>query len=361
MPLNGTAQLPLQRDQSLRIKGMEHCRADHTDFQRSKKSTSTWDYLTLQLGDDFAQGELKHHLALVAEEHLNRPQDGFSLDFLPLFTATAVQGKVDRLLPIEAAWQLVRLSAKLFDDVEDGDAKDQSANFTNLATCCLVASHMVLDKLTDFGFTAQQAQQIKSKYNLACMRACEGQQTDIILAKEQKVLTPDQWLQMTQGKSGYLFAWACWAGVMAAGGSKKEQDSFWKFGMHLGVLIQIADDYNDLWNTPDTIKLSAFYSSLPFSYAHFESENEDRKILIAIVSQALINNSSQVARLRELISELGGQKFVLAAAWVERLEAVQAVTDILTASIINKEIIEFVNRIFPALITFDHTSYDQIS
>lgn len=337
---------------------MGHFIAEPCVAQQPVTGNSTWEFLAQMLSGVLKQGDLKQHVFRIAEKHLNQPQDRFSLDFLPLFTATVVQGNIDRLPPVVAAWQLVRLSAKLFDDVEDGDVGDQSASYTNLATSCLFAAQLALDKLPEYDYSTQQVQQIRSRFNLACIKACEGQHTDIALVSNHKILDPDQWFGMTQAKSGYLFAWASWAGVLAVGGSKKVQTSFWDFGMQLGELIQIADDFNDLWNTLEEIRLSAFFSSLPFCYAYYEADPNEKNELIKCFSQSGKENAARVAELRKMISDLGGQKFVLAAAWVKQQEALRSLEGLWPSDDKNEEITTFVTRIFPAINSLTTSSYD---
>src|SRR3990172_12240121 len=56
----------------------------------------------------------------------------------------------------------------------------------------------------------------------------------------------EQWLEIAGAKSGELFALACRCGARLATNDPARLKGFSDFGHHLGILLQILDDLEDL-------------------------------------------------------------------------------------------------------------------
>lgn len=259
---------------------------------------------------------------------------------------------------ITAAWQLIRLAAKLFDDVEDGESRDRSAEFTNLATGYLFAAHMPLEKLPEYGIPWEPYQRLKKEFNRACLETCAGQAVDLSTRWDRAVPTPDDWLDVARAKSGALFAWASWAGALVARASTEVQDALWEYGLHLGILVQIADDYNDIWDSPSRSDLSTQRVTLPVSYAHFVANNDERECLISMIRGTTQGQPDALSKERNLLTALGAQKFMLAAAQAQRQAAIEAINYIGLSNPANQKLVTLLNKTFPALVQFPHTSHE---
>src|SRR5450759_1291544 len=125
--------------------------------------------------ESIPEGNFRQQMQLTAGRYVDQSQDGLSFGFLPTIICSAISGETGKAIPVTAGWQLIQIAAKLFDDIEDGEATDRIANATNLATGFLFAAHHALDRLIDYGVSHEQSNQVKVGLNHACLRACAGQ------------------------------------------------------------------------------------------------------------------------------------------------------------------------------------------
>ena len=220
-----------------------HRKQKASDFSRVS------DFISGVIWESILESEYQRRLDRMAAP-IQGSQSGLTLEHLPSITCIAVAGNPAKAIPVTAAWQLIRLAAKLFDDVEDGEAGDRSAELNNLATGCLFVAHAALEKLTEYGIPWEQSQRVKKRFTQACLQTCQGQDVDLSTRWDREIPTPDDWIEVAQAKSGMLFAWGSWAGAVVAGASQEMQVGFWEYGLHLGILVQIADDYNGIWHSP---------------------------------------------------------------------------------------------------------------
>jgi geranylgeranyl pyrophosphate synthase len=294
----------------------------------------------------------------MATSLLQDSQDALSVNLLPSILCSTVVATSDKAIPVTAAWQFIRLAAKLYDDVEDGEAGDFGAEVTNLATGYLFAAHAALDRLTEYGISWEQSQRVKTSFNRACLHTCVGQDADLSTRWDRMVPSPDDWLEAARAKSGVLFAWASWAGALVAGTNQEVLEGFWKYGLHLGILVQIADDYNGIWGSPLKSDLSAYRVTLPISYAHFVANNDEREILLGLLREANLGNTDIISKGQDMLSALGTQKFILAAAQVQRNEAVDAICHCCLSELSSQKLITLLDKAFPALVHIHQTSYE---
>lgn len=271
-----------------------------------------------------------------------------SINFLPHISYSIFSDTPDKGTPLTAAWQLICIAAKLFDDVEDRAVISNESQTINLANGFVFASQIALEKLVDFGVVEENSKTIRQNYHKVCLRMCSGQDKDLGTQADRIFPTPDQWLDITQDKSGILFAWATWAGGLIAGLNNAQLSTLWEYGVRLGTLIQIADDYNAIW---DSSKVNLFdnLTALPICYAYYVANQNERDLLVGLLNcsqtQEIVN---ALQRLHVLLSSLGTEKFILAAAQIQRHEAINALLrNFPKASI--QPLISLLDQAFPIL------------
>jgi geranylgeranyl pyrophosphate synthase len=316
------------------------------------------EFFSKVIQESVPEGSYQHNLETMAASYCRGSQDDLALDLIPSITCSAASGDLIKAIPVTAAWQLIRLAAKLFDDVEDGEAGDRSAEVNNLATGYLFASYTAFEKLVELGTSCEQSQRVRKRFNQACLQTCAGQDVDLSTRWDREVPTPDDWQEVARSKSGVLFAWASWAGAVVAGASQEVQDSFWEYGLHLGILVQIADDYNGIWNSPLKTDLSAYRVTLPISYAHFVANPDERNTLLSLLREANLGAADAKSEGRDLITALGTQKFILAAAQVQRHEAVEAIRRLCLSNQADESLYTLLDNTFPALVHLPLISYE---
>jgi hypothetical protein len=268
-------------------------------------------------------------------------------DTFPSLFFIANERNAQSIFPIIAAWQVTRIAAKKLDDIEDGDLTVEIPSNLNLSTIYLQLSEILLDQVQKYGVSLKRAYRIQSRFSEACLLSCIGQQKDLKNQKTNTFCTADQWIEIAGEKSGALFAWACWAGAIAGGFNEKNAVPCWNFGLNLGILVQIADDYRDVWSKKKSSGPLSI-TSLPVCYAYQQGDEYVRQELI--VTQ---NNGSDISdSLKKTIVSLGAQKYVVSLALKYYHEGKKNLKAILLPEEQYRYAQHVLDNIFPALTQF---------
>lgn len=265
------------------------------------------------------------------------------LDLLPLLTCEAAGGRPRQAIPLTAAWQWLRLSAKLLDDVGDGESPYPPAEAVHLAAGLLFLAPLGLGELAKGGMPARSIETLAAGMHEAGLRACAGQYGELACLDE---LDPDSWLEVARAKSGAPCAWASWAGALAASPDEETLDAFREFGMHLGVLLQIADDFNDVWRSTGLSDLRADRLNLAMCYARLVAGGEQRDRLKTSLQNASQGDGAAEAHIRRELVELGAQAYLLAAG---RLQYQQAMAALSRSGCLTPSLVALLDEIWPAL------------
>jgi geranylgeranyl pyrophosphate synthase len=237
----------------------------------------------------------------------------------------------------------------MFDDLEDGDATGSVPQATNLATGLLFAAQLALGELAPRGILRERLQEIWQGLNHACLKACSGQHADLAWHIGAEPPEPDDWFAMARNKSGELLGWACWVGAVVAQADETTRNGLREYGVHLGILLQVADDFKDLWSPGSQGDIKRGRMTLPIVYALFVAGRTNRQALARWLLNASHGDPAAENRARERITSLGAQKYILAAAWLERQEAISALNCIKPFSAAGNELITLGDQVFPAL------------
>lgn len=266
---------------------------------------------------------------------------------LPLLSCRAVGGVSAQAVPVGAAWQMLHIAAKLFDDIEDGDAADPAADL-NLATAVLTTVPLLLATL-DAPLT--QIRQLTQAAHRAVMVASAGQHADLLAGRDDaSAVDPDRWLAIAQAKSGALLGWAAWAGALAGGAAPSTLDHFRSYGEHLGVLLQIADDFVGIWRPERVSDLTARRLSLPVCYALSVVSSEERGALISLLERAAGQDARSQHEARQWLIELGAQGYMAVTARVFQQHALAALREIDPGNETTLPLAALVEDVFPRLL-----------
>lgn len=265
---------------------------------------------------------------------------------LPLLTCRAVGGTSERAAPVVAAWQMLHIAAKLFDDIEDGDADDPAADL-NLATGVLTTVPLLLAMLDAPPAEIRQLMQAAQR---AVLVAGAGQHADLLAVRAAAAsVDPDRWLAIARAKSGALLGWAAWAGALAGGAAPAALDQARSYGEHLGVLLQIADDFVGIWRPERMSDLTTRRLSLPVCYALSVVALEERAALSSLLERAADDTGSQYEARRRLI-ELGAQAYMAVTARVFQQHALTALREIAPSRELTQPLAALVEDVFPRLV-----------
>jgi geranylgeranyl pyrophosphate synthase len=276
--------------------------------------------------------------------------DGLDVTALPVLTCQASGGEPRTAVPVAEAWQLARLAAKLLDDVEDGESETASAEAVNAATGLLFAALLTLRESLELGVFADRVLRLERTFHRTGLRACAGQHADLMAGQLGIDGTdPDTWLEIARSKSGGLLGWAAWAGALVAGADEHAMSAYHGYGRHLGVLLQVADDFNGVWSPDGTCDLTARHPILPVCYALHVSQGKERDRLEALLDRASRGDREAEVQAQQLLIDLGAQGYTLVVARVQHRRAVVSLRRAGCASPADRPLVALLDRMMPAL------------
>jgi geranylgeranyl diphosphate synthase type I len=236
---------------------------------------------------------------------------------LPLAAAAAAGGDPADAIHVAAAWFVLRYAMRVLDDLADHDRPHAlhelvgAGRATNLAAGLLVHSHGLLDDPSRSDATHRRVIRV---FNEEAVRIGAGQDVDLCAGE---ATLPTSW-RAVAGKSGRAFALACAAGAAAGGGSETAIEACRKFGHHLGVVVQLFDDLEGIWEGLD---LERGKVTLPVLFAA-SIEHSGRTRLKAILAAGELGERADV--VRELLDTAGIRTAIVCAALEERESALAA-------------------------------------
>ena len=252
----------------------------------------------------------------------------FQWMFLPNLCCHAAGGQPEWADDTTAAWLLFYVGAHIMDSIEDLDPPDDwweiqgSSVALNVASAFFFTASSSLLELYKHEITQDVANEVITDLNSSFIKMCEGQHYDLL----QKRPTLKQYWAIAGAKSGTFFSIACRSGARLATKDTSQIEHFSRLGYHLGILIQILDDLEDLTpqNFPDQFSNRAqVYSTLPFVYALEVSAQEEREKLESYLESETYDEhlSSEII---SLIDKWGAGIYIRAEIEKHRSRAIEA-------------------------------------
>lgn len=215
----------------------------------------------------------------------------------------AAGGAASQAERVTAAWLLLYVSAHLFDSVQDGDPPDErwagldSSAATNLACGLLASAWAVVAELE-----GERSSLIRQDFAHTVLRMSSGQHSD--LTKGQ--LSLDQAWAVAEAKSGAFFALACRSGARIAGASEQVAQHYGEYGLNLGLMIQVADDVDDLQAGNEF----ASAPPLPMAYSLATAAPQAHHSLVSLWQQS--SHRTQSGQIQQLLAHNGASLYLAA-------------------------------------------------
>ncbi len=247
-------------------------------------------------------------------------EEGTPSFLLPVLCCQAAGGNENQATALAAAWFLLCLAAKVLDDVEDEDALQGPwygigvPEAINAATGLIFTSQLALTHLPRMGASRELALFLIEDFNRTILRMCAGQHADLA---EANISSLKRYFRIAGAKSGEFFSLACRAGALL-GIDKVAPYS--EFGYNLGVLIQICDDFEGVWNPPGRSDLAAGKRTLPIIYALTVAPSGIRERLERLLVKATSEPKAE-EEARGVITELGAPLYLVVEAQIRRQRA----------------------------------------
>lgn len=233
---------------------------------------------------------------------------GFPLALLPLLTCQAAGGDPRQAIPVAAAWRALHIGLKLLDDVEDGDVarldgEVNPAQVLNLSTGFIAAAQLALTRLP-----AAQCSILQADFLHTTLRMANGQHIDLQRSSERSI---QSYFQVMEAKSGSFFALAAASGTKCATSDCTEIAKYEEFGYNVGVLIQIVDDWSDIYLKHGQGDLATGQATLPVCYAQTVASPAERVRLDALLACAPTSTAAE-REARRLLTALGCEIYMQA-------------------------------------------------
>jgi len=244
---------------------------------------------------------------------------------LPGLCCQAAGGEAEWADDVTLAWLLFYAAADLMDSVQDQDEPDEWWREKGPGAALAAASGLyfsgsiALDQLNRKEETARAAPGVITDFYHTFLTMTSGQYQD--LTAEAATLE-DYWRQ-AGSKSGAFFQLACLAGARLASSDPAILRAYGDYGMHLGLLIQVMDDLDDireLHNVLPTDLKAKIKRSLPFVYALEMNPAPIQERLIACLHSA-DQGQSAVDELVSLLDECNAALYVMAEIEQQRQSA----------------------------------------
>jgi geranylgeranyl pyrophosphate synthase len=293
-------------------------------------------------------GPLLEALQLITQVIRTEREKQPSFVLLPAWVCQAAGGDLQPGLVVSGAWCLLHTAASLLDDVEDGEFAGKpwppmsAAEAINAATALIFASQLVLEQLERLGKDAGLALALWQTFSQASMHISAGQHLSLVADH----LTLEEYWQMVAAKSGRPFDLACRAGAMLATTNSSVIEQYGTFGHNLGLLIQIADDFNGVWNPLGSGDLVTRSKTLPVLYALDMSSAEERRHLLALLDRAP-EDTEALIELRDAIAGSGTLEYLVVQAELYRCQAREALPSPEGDRSAHRQLLDLLDKVMP--------------
>ena len=242
---------------------------------------------------------------------------------LCLLACEACGGRWQDALPAAAALELVHNFSLIHDDIQDRDAERRhrptvwklwgEAQAINAGDALLALARLASLRLIEGEVSPRAVVEAAKLLDQRTLEMVEGQVLDIAFER-QLAVTPDQYLEMVEKKTGALFDAALALGALVAGAEPPLVEEMGSCGRQLGVAFQLRDDVMGVWGAPSaTGKQPAAdilrrKKSLPVIYAFQRASGQTLQELSRIYEKAELSEDD-VLRVVALLVQLGARDY----------------------------------------------------
>ncbi|WP_457635592.1 polyprenyl synthetase family protein [Persephonella sp.] len=160
----------------------------------------------------------------------------------------------DRDYPLAVAMEYLHTASLLHDDVVDGAdtrrGKPSANRIFGNDTVVLTGDYMYANALYLFSIYGD-IDMIKNVSD-SVKKMSEGQ-----LLELKKIgdidMSYDDYFRILEGKTAVLFGSCCYVGASLGGGTQKQKESAYRYGLNIGLAFQLIDDYLDYTSTEEKL------------------------------------------------------------------------------------------------------------
>jgi geranylgeranyl diphosphate synthase type I len=241
---------------------------------------------------------------------------------LPLASCAAAGGDPEAAVPVAATWEVLSVAVRILDDAEDQDRPDALwndigvARAVNYGTALYAFSHHLLAQAS---WPASLHLAIQQDFGTAALIMACGQDRDL----RGEVMSLEAYWRLIEEKNAAAFAAACAAGARCGTDDRVPIDACREYGHHLGLALQLFDDFEGLWEPNGEGDLALGKITLPLLYG-LETDHPRRDELRDIV------RTGDLARERNgilaILDAIDTREFMVWSALQERQLALDALS-----------------------------------
>jgi len=233
---------------------------------------------------------------------------------LPGLCCQAAGGELEWAEDLTLGWLLFYVAADLMDSIQDGDEPDawwveQGAGAALAAASGLYFSGSIALARMHYRVEAKHvAAEIAHQFYDTLLVMTSGQYNDLLQQKP----TLDQYWQHAASKSGTFFGLACWAGARLSTSEVQLLQAYRDYGSHLGVLIQVMDDLDDIRLLRERLhpsQVGKVARSLPVVYA-LEVSPSELSARLQVCLDTATQSQDAVTELVNLLDQCGAARYV---------------------------------------------------
>ncbi len=197
---------------------------------------------------------------LIASEEQERLRGKRVRSLIAVLACQAAGGTLGDAAPLAASIELLHNFTLIHDDIQDRSRNRRhrptvwkiwgDAQAINAGDALFAAAQIGILNSTAPHVTADHLLVIARAFNRMTIDIVRGQVLDLGFEGRNDV-TPEDYLEMIQGKTSAIVQFAAWAGALLGGASVPHASTFADFGMALGLGFQIRDDALGVWGSSE--------------------------------------------------------------------------------------------------------------
>lgn len=233
---------------------------------------------------------------------------------LPLAACEAAGGDPKTAIPVAAALLASAAAVRIFDDLADRDRPEALPNRIGAGRALNAAAAIEI-----LPFRILEKSQLKHEV-VAPIRELFID-TYLILAAGQDIdlrghnVDPDLYWKTMEWKSGGAYASACLSGAYAGTGDSEILQGLNEYGHHLGMTIQIMNDFDSIWNPEGITDLEQGKITLPLIYG-IKHEHPDQDKLLRWIREGKVKENAKEIKI--ILEGIGTREYLIWAAFQER-------------------------------------------
>jgi geranylgeranyl pyrophosphate synthase len=268
------------------------------------------DFIAVEIFPAIQWPEIESHLLYWVEAH---DRSGNYIELLPACTCEAAGGDVRHAIPLAGFWMLSMLAARILDDIQDGEGKDEPWNrqgpavALSAAITLLSAAQICLSRIEPHD--GQLMSDLLARLGSGAALAAKAQSVS-----NSRLVSTEDYLRRIIATSGLVFSTIAWAGGRLSTTDESLLQRLQGFGYNLGMRDAIRSDCRDLAGRngrPGDLRAGTY--TLPVVYAASLTDHPSHSELMCLLQDNRLA-ADQVERIVAMLDDVDAISWSLGMA-----------------------------------------------